>query len=105
MPRTSVSRVPVSSNLGIVIVAGCKASDDNVMRFSVQLPKDNAILMLLTTFVIVLIGVSVATGDRAAHHVEAISIVGAVALLITYAVWVVFYLEHDRAAVPLSSTV
>jgi Ca2+:H+ antiporter len=83
--------------LGIVIVAGCKASEDNVMRFCVRLPKDNAILMLLTTFVIVLIGISVATGDRAAHHVEAISIVGAIALLITYAVWVVFYLSHDQA--------
>ena len=82
--------------LGIVIVAGCKASPDGVMRFSVQLPKDNAILMLLTSFVIVLVGVSVATGDRAAHHVEAISIAGAVALLITYAVWVAFYLRHDQ---------
>jgi Ca2+:H+ antiporter len=86
--------------LGIVIVAGCKASPDGVMRFSVQLPKDNAILMLLTSFVIVLVGVSVSTGDRAAHHVEAISIAGAVALLITYAVWVAFYLQHDRANEP-----
>jgi Ca2+:H+ antiporter len=83
--------------LGIVIVAGCKASPDGMMRFSVQLPKDNSILMLLTSFVIVLIGISSATGDRAAHHVEAISIVGAVALLVTYAVWVVYYLQHDQA--------
>jgi Ca2+:H+ antiporter len=86
--------------LGIVIVAGCKASPDGMMRFSVQLPKDNAILMLLTSFVIVLIGLSVATGDRAAHHVEAISLVGAVALLVTYAVWVFYYLRHDEANLP-----
>ena len=33
--------------LGIVIVAGCHASPDGVMRFHTRLPKDNAVLVLL----------------------------------------------------------
>ena len=39
--------------LGLVIVAGCRASEDGVMRFSARLPKDNATLMLLASFLIV----------------------------------------------------
>ena len=56
--------------LGIVIVAGCHASPDGVMRFQTRLPKDNAILMLLASFLIVLIGLSVATDDKASNHVD-----------------------------------
>jgi Ca2+:H+ antiporter len=86
--------------LGIVIVAGCKASRDGVMRFSAQLPKDNAILMLLASFVIVLVGLAVAAGGRPKAHVETISVVGAAALLVTYAVWVYDYLRTDRSSEP-----
>ena len=75
--------------LGLVIVAGCHVSDDGVMRFHARLPKDNATLMLLASFLIVIVGISVATGDKASTHVTAISIVGAVALLVTYGVWLV----------------
>jgi Ca2+:H+ antiporter len=81
--------------LGLVILAGCHASADGLMRFGTQLPKDNAILMLLASFLIVLIGLSVATDDNASHHVTAISIVGAAALLVTYAVWLIDYLRAD----------
>ena len=81
--------------LGLVILAGCHASTDGVMRFGTQLPKDNAILMLLASFLIVLIGLSVATNDNASSHVTAISIVGAAALLVTYGVWLVDYLRAD----------
>ncbi len=84
--------------LGIVIVVGCQASNDGVMRFAVRLAKDNAILMLLASFLIVILGISTATGDKASHHVEAISIVGALALLATYIVWVVDYLRSDMPA-------
>jgi Ca2+:H+ antiporter len=70
------------------------------MRFSARLPKDNAILLMLASFLIVLIGISVASGDRASHHVEAISVAGAVALLITYLVWIVDYLRSDTAGEP-----
>ena len=81
--------------LGVVIVAGSRESGDGVMRFSPRLPKDTAVLMLLSSFLIVLIGISVATADKASHHVEAISIVGACALLVTYAAWLVDYLRSD----------
>ena len=81
--------------LGLVIVAGCVESSDGVMRFQPRLPKDNATLLLLASFLIVVLGISVQTGDKASHHIEAISIVGAVALLATYAVWLVDYLRSD----------
>ena len=38
--------------LGIAIVVGAMASPDRVMRFHPRLPKDNAILMLLASFLI-----------------------------------------------------
>ena len=82
--------------LGIVLVAGCHASPDGVMRFQTRLPKDNAILMLLASFLIVLVGLSVTTDDNASTHVTAISIAGAVALLLTYAVWLYDYLRADH---------
>jgi Ca2+:H+ antiporter len=66
--------------LGLVIIAGCSSSADGVMRFQARLPKDNATLMLLASFLIVILGISAASGDRASGHVEAISIVGAIAL-------------------------
>jgi Ca2+:H+ antiporter len=81
--------------LGLVIIAGSTTTSDGIMRFSVRLPKDNAILLMLASFLIVILGISTATGDRASHHVEAISIAGAVALLVTYVVWLVDYLRSD----------
>jgi Ca2+:H+ antiporter len=86
--------------LGLVVVAGCRQSADGVMRFQPRLPKDNAILMLLASFLIVILGISVASGDRASHHVKAISIVGAIALLVTYGVWLVDYLRSDAKHEP-----
>ena len=86
--------------LGLVVIAGCRASSDGIMRFSVTLPKDNAILMMLASFLIVIIGISSATNDRASHHVEAISIAGAVALLVTYLVWIVHYIRSDDSGEP-----
>src|SRR5581483_8373575 len=64
------------------------------------LPKDNAILMMLASFLIVILGISAASGDRASHHVKAISIVGAVALLVTYGVWLVDYIRSDAKREP-----
>ena len=86
--------------LGLVIIAGCSASPDGLMRFSVRLPKDNAILLMLASFLIVILGISAATNDRASHHVEAISIAGAVALLVTYLFWIVDYLRSDMPGEP-----
>src|SRR3954453_7546525 len=86
--------------LGAVILAGCAESDDGVMRFHARLPKDNATLMLLASFLIVILGISIATGDKASHHVTAISIVGAVALLVTYGVWLADYVRSDAGHEP-----
>jgi Ca2+:H+ antiporter len=82
--------------LGLVIVAGARASHDEYMRFRTRLPNDTATLMVLSTFIIVLVGLSIAAHDPASHHVEAISSIAAVAILIVYAVWLSSYLRSDR---------
>src|SRR6266545_537888 len=81
--------------LGLVILSGSFQSSDGVMRFHPRLAKDNATLMMLASFLIVILGLSAATGDKASHHVTAISIVGALALLVTYCVWLVDYIRAD----------
>lgn len=93
--------------LGGVLVAGSSRAPDRVMRFGVRLPKDNATLMLLASFLIVIIGIAVQTHDPAGRHVKTISIAGAVALLVTYAAWMFDYLRSDvrdeTSATPLVS--
>ncbi len=85
--------------LGLVIVLGALRSEDGIMRFSHRLPRDTATLLLVTVFIIVLLGLSLATHDPASHHVQAISTVGAVCLLVVYLTWVVPYLRSDQAPV------
>src|SRR5437763_4689909 len=51
--------------LGLVVIAGCRESSDGVMRFGARLPMDNATLMMLASFLIVIVGISVASTDRA----------------------------------------
>src|SRR6478609_665059 len=75
--------------LGLVIIVGAARSDDGIMRFSKRLPRDTATLLLVTVFIIVLLGLSLASHDPASHHVNTISAVGAVSLLIVYVAWVV----------------
>jgi Ca2+:H+ antiporter len=82
--------------LGLVIVVGARRSPDGLMRFSRRLPRDTATLLQVTVFIIVLLGLSLSAKDPASHHVQAISIVGAVCLLIVYMAWVVPYLRSDR---------
>jgi Ca2+:H+ antiporter len=83
--------------LGLVIVVGARRSPDGIMRFSKRLPRDTATLLQVTVFIIVLLGLSLSSHDPASHHVKAISIVGAVCLLIVYVTWVVPYLRSDSA--------
>jgi Ca2+:H+ antiporter len=83
--------------LGLVIVVGARRAPDGLMRFSKRLPRDTATLLQVTVFIIVLLGLSLASHDPASHHVKAISAVGAVCLLIVYLAWVVPYLRSDSA--------
>ncbi|MFZ2113045.1 MAG: hypothetical protein WAU77_04860 [Solirubrobacteraceae bacterium] len=81
--------------LGLVIVVGALRAPDGVMRFSHGLPRDTATLLLVCVFIIVLLGLSLAAHDPASHHVDVISAVGAVSLLVVYLAWVVPYLRAD----------
>jgi Ca2+:H+ antiporter len=81
--------------LGLVIVVGASRSPDGTMRFSKRLPNDTATLLLLTVFIIVLLGLSLGSHDPASHHVQTISAVGAGCLLVVYVAWVVSYLRSD----------
>jgi Ca2+:H+ antiporter len=81
--------------LGLVIVVGARRAPDRVMRFSKRLPRDTATLLQVTVFIIVLLGLSLGSHDRASHHVRTISAVGAICLLIVYLAWVVPYLRSD----------
>lgn len=84
--------------LGLVIVVGARRSPDKLMRFSHRLPRDTTTLLLVTVFIIVLLGVSLQSHDPASHHAQAVSAVGAVALLIVYVAWAVPYLRRDTQA-------
>jgi Ca2+:H+ antiporter len=79
--------------LGLVIVVGARRARDGVMRFGTRLPNDTATLLLISTLIIILIGLADSSHDAASHHVRAISIVGAVAILVVYVSWVVPYLR------------
>ncbi len=84
--------------LGLVLIAGSLRARDGIMRFSPRLPNDAATLLLTSSFVIVLIGLADASHDPASHHDKTISIVGAVAILAAYAVWLRQYVRSDRPA-------
>jgi Ca2+:H+ antiporter len=84
--------------LGLVIVVGARRAPDGVMRFSRRLPRDTATLLQVTVFIIVLLGLSLGAHDPASHHVKAISVVGAVCLLVVYLAWVIPYLRADSTA-------
>jgi Ca2+:H+ antiporter len=81
--------------LGLAIIAGARAAPDGVMRFNTRLPQDTATLLLLAIAIIVLLGLSDQVGDRASRHQVTISVIGAVALLAVYAVWLLDYLRSD----------
>jgi Ca2+:H+ antiporter len=81
--------------LGLVIVVGARVAPGGMMRFGKRLPTDTATLLLVTVFIIVLLGLSLGSHDPASHHVKAISAVGAVCLLVVYLAWLVPYLRSD----------
>jgi Ca2+:H+ antiporter len=83
--------------LGLVIVVGSRVAGDGVMRFRHRLANDTATLLIATTFIIVIVGLSLATHDPASTHVKTVSTIAAIALLIVYLFWVVPYIRSDMA--------
>jgi Ca2+:H+ antiporter len=81
--------------LGLAIAVGATSAEDGVMRFQKRLPNDTATLLLLSVFLIAILGLSDQVGDKASEHQVAISVVGAICLLIVYAAWLVAYLRAD----------
>jgi Ca2+:H+ antiporter len=81
--------------LGLVIVVGARQAPDGMMRFRPRLPNDTATLLLVTSFIIVLVGLAHATHEPAAEHEREISAIAAVALLGVYLAWVVPYLRGE----------
>jgi Ca2+:H+ antiporter len=82
--------------LGLVLVVGAWTAPDRVMRFSVRLPNDTATLLILSNFIIVLTGLSLAAGDLASRHYKTISAIAAGAILLVYLDWVVRYLASEE---------
>jgi Ca2+:H+ antiporter len=86
--------------LGLTIVAGARRAPDGVMRFSSRLPNDATTLLLVTVFLIVLIGLALSSGNAAGAHVQSISVVGACCLLGVYGAWLVPYLRAKGPPLP-----
>jgi Ca2+:H+ antiporter len=83
--------------LGIVIVVGARRAPDGVMRFGHRLANDTATLLIAATFIIVIVGLSLQTHDPASSHVNTVSTVAAIGLLIVYLFWVVPYIRSSNA--------
>ncbi|HEY7178489.1 MAG TPA: hypothetical protein VH305_04880 [Gaiella sp.] len=84
--------------LGLAIAAGSWRQPDGTMSFGTRLPNDTATLLLLAVFLISILGLSDQVGDSASEHQVAISVVGAICLLVVYAAWLVAYLRSDKRA-------
>src|SRR4051795_8632776 len=86
--------------LGAVIVVGARVADGPCMTFRTRLPNDTATLLLLTSFIIVLVGLSAASHDKASNDIDTISALASVFILGVYATWVLGYLrtEHPEPA-------
>jgi Ca2+:H+ antiporter len=82
--------------LGVVLIVGALRSPDGVMRFHPKVARDASTLMLVCVFIIVIVGLSLSSGDAASHHVKVISAIGAGLLLTVYLAWVIPYVRSDR---------
>ncbi len=84
--------------LGLVLMAGAWRSKDGMMRFNAQLPKDTATLLLSASFTIVLLGAANSEHAPSSQHAEVISVVGAVVMIVVYAIWMWRYLTVESAS-------
>jgi Ca2+:H+ antiporter len=83
--------------MGLVIVVGALRERDGIMRFSSQLARDATTLLLVTSLIVLLVRLADSAHDPASAHVKAISIVGAVAILVVYGLWVRQQLTTQQA--------
>jgi Ca2+:H+ antiporter len=67
------------------------------MRFGHRLANDTATLLIAATFIIVIVSLSLQTHDPASSHVNTVSTVAAIALLVVYFFWVVPYIRGSNA--------
>jgi Ca2+:H+ antiporter len=81
--------------LGIVIIVGARRGG-GVMTFQKRLPNDTATLLLVAVFIIVIVGLSIASHDEASGHIQGISNIASIALLCVYVSWVTGYLRADK---------
>jgi Ca2+:H+ antiporter len=66
------------------------------MTFRRRLPNDTATLLLLASFIIVLVGLSAASHDKASRHITTISALASGFILLVYATWLYGYLRAER---------
>lgn len=83
--------------LGLALFAGARRAPDGVMRFGPRLPNDTATLLMITSFIIVLVGLATSSHAPAGHHIKTISVVSAGAILVVYGVWAQRFLATGRA--------
>ncbi|MGZ4153050.1 MAG: hypothetical protein ACXVQ0_01060 [Actinomycetota bacterium] len=81
--------------LGAVQVVGATVSDDGTMHFEERLPVETTTLLVIAMSVIVMLGL-VASSGRQEQHVQAISDIAAVLLLIVYGTWLTRYIRDAR---------
>jgi Ca2+:H+ antiporter len=81
--------------LGAVQIVGASVSEDGTMHFEERLPVETTTLLVIAMSVIVLLGL-VGHSGRQEQHVQAISDVAAVLLLIVYGTWVTRYIRDAR---------
>jgi Ca2+:H+ antiporter len=86
--------------LGVALLVGALRSPTGEMRFAPRLPNDTATLLLLSSFVIVLLGLSDTVADNASEHQVEISVVGALCLLGVYVTWLIGYLRVPEETRP-----
>ena len=86
--------------LGLALTVGASKERSGLMTFGKRLPNDTATLLLLAVFIIALLGVSNQAGDAASDNAVTISAIGAVMLLVVYAVWMWSYLRGETTSEP-----
>lgn len=85
--------------LGLTIVVGARRAEGNVMRFHPKLPQDTSTLLLLSVFIIALIGIfQLAHSDD--RGITSLSVIGALALLFVYVSWVIPYVKNNAPGDP-----